>query len=153
MKKSIIHLLSSILLLCACLTAPAQSKWNNYTAGVATNAYVGTNSYSTTYSTTFDVSAGSTASIQLAFKMATNDYPHFATNEVVTVWQSSMDGTRFTNQFTYALMSTATATNTEVWGITNFAVTYPWLKFVGLTNLNSARLTNYSVRVGDKIGL
>jgi len=144
--------LISIIILCA-LSASAQYRFNSYTAGVATNAYIGTNSYSTTYSTAFDVGAGSTACIQLAFKMATNDYPHFATNDVITTWQSSMDGTRFTNQFQFTIKSNASATNTEVWGLTNFNVTYPWLKLMSVSNLNQARLTNYSVRVGNKIGI
>lgn len=144
--------LISIIILCA-LSAQAQYRFNIYTAGVATNANIGTNSYSTTYSTAFDVGAGSTACIQLSFKMATNDYPHFATNDVITTWQSSLDGTRYTNQFQFKLTSTATATNTEVWGLTNFTVTYPWLKFVSISNLNQARLTNYSIKVGNKVGI
>jgi hypothetical protein len=119
---------------------------------VATNAYIATNSY-TDYNVAYDVGAGSTACIQLAFKMATNDYPHYATNDVITTWQSSLDGTRFTNQFQFKLTSTATATNTEVWGLTNFTVTYPWLKFVSISNLNQARLTNYSIKIGNKIGI
>jgi hypothetical protein len=144
--------LISIILLCA-LSAQAQYRFNIYTAGVATNAYIGTNSYSTTYATSFDVGAGTEAIIQLSFKMATNDYPHFATNDVITTWQTSLDGTRFTNQFQFKLTSTATATNTEVWGMTNFAVELPWLRLVSVSNLNQARLTNYSIRVGNKVGL
>jgi len=142
-----------IILFLSMACASAQYRFNSYTAGVATNAYIGTNSYSTTYSTAFDVGAGSTACIQLAFKMATNDYPHFATNDVITTWQSSMDGTRFTNQFQFTIKSNASATNTEVWGLTNFNVTYPWLKLMSVSNLNQARLPNYSVRVGNKIGI
>ena len=141
----------SMLMLIA-LNASAQYRFNQYTATVATNAYIATNSY-TDYNVAYDVGAGSTACIQLAFKMATNDYPHFATNDVITTWQSSLDGTRFTNQFQFKLTSTATATNTEVWGLTNFTVTYPWLKFVSISNLNQARLTNYSIKIGNKIGI
>jgi hypothetical protein len=134
------------------LNASAQYRFNQYTVTVATNAYIATNSY-TSYNVAYDVGAGSTACIQLAFKMATNDYPHFATNDVITTWQSSLDGTRFTNQFQFKLTSTATATNTEVWGLTNFTVTYPWLKFVSISNLNQARLTNHSIKIGNKIGI
>ena len=141
----------SILMLIA-LNASAQYRFNQYTVTVATNAYIATNSY-TSYNVAYDVGAGSTACIQLAFKMATNDYPHFATNDVITTWQSSLDGTRFTNQFQFKLTSTATATNTEVWGLTNFTVTYPWLKFVSISNLNQARLTNHSIKIGNKIGI
>jgi hypothetical protein len=147
------HMKIIILLLLTCLTASAQYRFNLYTVSLATNAFVGTNSFSSSGTQAFDVGAGSTASIQLAFKMATNDYPHFATNEVVTVWETSMDGTRFANRFFFNLTSTATATNAEVWGRTNFPVTYPWLKYVGVTNLNQARMTNYSIKVGNKIGL
>lgn len=145
-------LLLTLMAFCV-IGANAQYRFNQYTASIATNSFVGTNSYSTTGSQSFDVGSGSTAWIQLSFKMATNDYPQFATNDIVTVWQSSLDGTRFTNQFLFKIQSTVTATNTEVWGMTNFAVTLPWLKFVGLTNLNQARLTNYSIRVANKVGL
>ena len=141
-----------IILFLSMACASAQYRFNQYTATVATNAYIATNSY-TAYNVAYDVGAGSTACIQLAFKMATNDYPHFATNDVITTWQSSLDGTRFTNQFQFKLTSTATATNTEVWGLTNFTVTYPWLKFVSISNLNQARLTNYSIKIGNKIGI
>ena len=141
-----------LILMLIALNASAQYRFNQYTATVATNAYIATNS-STTYNVAYDVGAGSTACIQLAFKMSTNDYPHFATNDVITTWQSSLDGTRFTNQFQFKLTSTATATNTEVWGLTNFTVTYPWLKFVSISNLNQARLTNYSIKIGNKIGI
>jgi hypothetical protein len=153
MKKNIIHQLLSSLFLLLCITSQAQYRFNNYTAGFATNAYVGTNTYSTTYATAFDVGAGSTACIQVAFKIATNDYPQYATNDVITTWQSSMDGSRYTNQFQFTLKASAAATNTEIWAVTNFAVTYPWLKFVSITNLNQAKLTNISVRVGNKIGI
>jgi hypothetical protein len=141
-----------IILFLSMACASAQYRYTLYSSTVATNAYISTNSY-TTYNTTFAVSAGSAVQIQLAFKMATNDYPHWATNDIITTWQSSMDGTRFTNQFQFKLTSTATATNTEVWGLTNFTVTYPWLRFINITNFNQARLTNYSVTVGQKIGI
>lgn len=119
---------------------------------MATNDYIATNSY-TTYNAAFAVAAGSSVQIQLAFKMATNDYPRFATNDIITTWQSSMDGSRYTNQFQFNLKSTATATNTEVWGLTNFSVTYPWLKLISISNLNQARLTNHSIKVGQKTGI
>lgn len=143
--------LISILLICA-LSASAQYRYTLYSSSIATNDYIATNSY-TTYNTAFAVSAGSSAQIQLAFKMATNDYPHFATNDIITTWQSSMDGSRYTNQFQFTLKSTATATNTEVWGLTNFSVTYPWLKLISISNLNQSRLTNHSIKVGQKTGI
>jgi hypothetical protein len=141
-----------IILFLSMACASAQYRYTLYSGTIATNAYIATNSY-TTYNTTFAVSAGSSVQLQLVFKMATNDYPHYATNDIITTWQSSMDGTRFTNQFQFKLTSTATATNTEVWGLTNFTVTYPWLRFVNITNLNQSRLTNHSVSVGQKIGI
>ena len=151
-KLSILYLLFSILWLLLFNTASAQYRFNQYVVGVATNAFIGTNSY-TNYNVAYDVGSGTEATIQVAFKMATNDYPQFATNDVITTWASSMDGVRFTNYFQFALKSTATATNTEVWGLTNFVVELPWLKFVGITNLNQARLTNYSIRICNKVGL
>jgi hypothetical protein len=141
-----------IILFLSMACASAQYRYTLYSSTVATNAYIPTNSY-TTYNTAFAVAAGSAVQIQLAFKIATNDYPHWATNDIITTWQSSMDGSRYTNQFQFTLKSTATATNTEVWGLTNFAVTYPWLKLISISNMNQARLTNHSVKVGQKTGI
>jgi hypothetical protein len=90
--------------------------------------------------------------IQVAFKLSTNGFPANATNGLVTVWDSSLDGTRFTNRFTFTVYGNNTTT-VESWAHTNFAVEVPWLRFVNATNLVGATVTNYSVTVGNKIGL
>lgn len=141
----------SILILLACLTASAQYRFNLYTATIATNASIATNAVAT-YGQSFDVGAGTEATIQVAFKLNSTNVSATATNAWVTVWDTSMDGTRFTNRFTFSVYGNGT-TNTEAWGTTNFTVEWPWLRFVNATNLVGETVTNPSVKVGNKIGL
>lgn len=136
------------LIMLSCLTASAQFRYNLYTFSIATNASIASNAI-TTINSAVDVGSGTEATVQVAFKQ---HLPiHSSTNDIVTVWQSSLDGTRFTNEFTFALK--AQATTNEVWDRTNFAVKLPWLRLVNITNTTGAIVTNYSVKVGQKIGL
>lgn len=130
----------------------AQYRFNQYQTTIATNASYSTNSV-TTFNQSFDVGAGTEAWIQIAFKLnnGTNAIPSSATNDFVTVWDTSLDGSRFTNRFTFALKGNA-STN-EAWGLTNFPVSLPWLRLVNATNTVGATLTNISIRVANQVGL
>lgn len=141
-----------ILLLLTCLTASAQYRFNIYRYSIATNASIASNAVSTV-GTSVDVGSGTEATIQIAFKQTngTNAVPTDATNNLVSVWDTSLDGTRFTNRFSFTLK--AQATTNEVWGTTNFTTEWPWLRLVNITNTTGAIVTNYSVTVGNKIGL
>lgn len=142
--------LISIILFCA-FSASAQYRFNVYRYSIATNATIATNVVAT-IGTAVDVGSGSEAVIQVAFKQSTNGFPANATNALVTVWDWSLDGTRFTNRFTFSVYGNNT-TNIEAWATTNILTEMPWLRFVNATNLTGATVTNYSVTVGNRIGL
>lgn len=128
----------------------AQYRFPVYSATIATNASITASNYAT-LNQAFDVSGSSSATIQLVFKLTdTNATP--ATNTVITTWQTSLDGSHYTNQFQYVVYGNNT-TNTEAWGLTNFTVTLPWLKLVTISNTTSAVVTNHSVKVGRNIGI
>ena len=137
-----------LALLLTALTASAQYRFTIYSATIATNAAI-TSSNSAVYNQAFDVGSSTAAVIQVAFKntVLTNATP--ATNSIISVWEESLDGSRYTNQFTFTLYGNNT-TNTESWAYTNSAVTLPWLRLVALTNNTSARITNITVKVGKR---
>jgi hypothetical protein len=141
-------IIAIIITAAAMLTASAQYRFTIYSASVATNASIASSNHST-INQSFDVASATNAIIQLHFKLAnlTNATP--ATNSIVTVWDASLDGSRFTNQFTYTLFGNNT-TNTETWDYTNSALTLPWLRLRYITNNTSGTLTNYGVKVGKR---
>jgi len=139
------------LLMFAALTAQAQYRFNIYRFTVATNASIATNAVATIGSSV-DVGSGTEAIIQVAFKLNTNGMPANATNGLVTVWDSSLDGSRFTNRFTSTVYGNNT-TNNEAWATTNILTEVPWLRLVNITNTVGATVTNYSITVGNRIGL
>ena len=145
--------LIAIILLIAC-TAHAQYRYGIYTAaGVATNDIVNTNTL-TVFNTTVDVGASSRADIQLVFRLTsydTNAMSSTCSNLVTATFDSGIDGTYFTNQFTF---SVAGRSNAVALGFTNIDVSQiAWLRLVSITNANLAVVTNYSLKIGRKIGL
>lgn len=142
-----------ILLLTAC-SAQAQYRYGVYTAaGTTTNATINTNTLET-FNTSVDVGASSRADIQLVFRLTstdTNAMSATCSNLVTATFDSGIDGTYFTNQFTF---SVAGQSNAVALGFTNIDVSQmAWLRLVSITNANLGIVTNYSLKIGRKIGL
>lgn len=151
MKKIILSCCVA-LLTCA---ASAQYRYQTYSVGIATNAFIGTNTF-TNFNTFFAVAGGTKVDLQLAFKQThegTNAIPATDTNGIDTGWRFSLDGTRSTNSFVFTVYGNA-LTNVEAWNLMTTNSDYAYLEFVGLTNRNIlSRITNISVRIGQNIGL
>ena len=79
-------------------------------------------------------------------------YPFVLVSNNVATFDLSVDGSHWTNRFSFAV--TADDTN-EVFGVmTNIDVRdWQWLRFVAMTNGNNGRMTNYGVYIGHKQGL
>ena len=145
--RSMKKLITTITLALLTFTASAQYRFVIYPATIATNAAIAPSNYAT-INQTFDVASAPSAILQLAFKLTalTNSTP--ATNSIVTVWEQSLDGTRFTNRFSFSIY--ANNSTNEVWDFTNSATSLPWLKLLWITNNTSATLTNHSVKIGKR---
>jgi len=137
------------------MLASAQYRYQTYSVGIATNAWIGTNSF-TNFNTFFAVSGGTKVDLQVAIKQThegTNAIPATDTNGIDTGWRFSFDGTRSTNSFVFTVYGNA-MTNVEAWNIMTTNNDYAYLEFVGMTNRNiMSRITNISVRIGQNIGL
>lgn len=145
--------LITLILLAAC-TAQAQYRYSLYTAaGTTTNATIGTNTLET-FGSSVDVGASSRADIQIVFRLTsvdTNAMSAVCSNLVTATFDSGIDGTYWTNQFTF---SVAGRSNAVALGFTNIDVSQiAWLRLVSITNANEGIVTNYSVKIGRKIGL
>ncbi len=147
------HLLPFVLFVLSVLSSSAQYRYNLYTAhSGGTNSYVPAFSNSTSIDLSMDVGQGNYAQILVYYSLIstnTNAVPASCTNLVTTLWDASMDGSHFTNEWLFSVRSTTNGN----WGMTNIAVTYPYLRYRRMTNDNAAHLTNFMVRVGQKIGL
>jgi hypothetical protein len=143
------------LLFCLLLTLPCAAQWrfNRYTPSASTNAFIGAYSNQAAVNASMDVAAGNNVLIQFYFSLcSTNTGPILttATNYVTTFWDVSFDGQRWTNEFAWGVRA---KTNGEAWDMTNIPVTYPWLRYKYMSNANPAAVTNFSIRVGQKVGL
>lgn len=140
------------ILLVAC-SAHAQYRFNRYTASASTNAFVGAYSNQPSVNSSMEVAAGNYVQLFFYFSLcSTNTGPILttATNPVTTYWDASFDGERYTNEFTWSVNA---KTNGEAWGLTNIPITYPHLRFKYMSNGNPAAVTNWGIKVGQKIGL
>ncbi len=140
------------ILLVAC-SAQAQYRFNRYTASASTNSFVGAYSNQAAVNLPMEVAAGNNAQLLFYFTLcSTNVGPILttATNPVVTYWDVSFDGSHFTNQFTWSVNA---KTNGEAWDMTNLPVTYPYLRYRYMSNGNPAAVTNWGIKVGQKVGL
>lgn len=145
--------LIAIILLIAC-TAQAQYRYSLYTAaGVTTNATISTNTLET-FNASVDVGASSRADIQIVFRLTsvdTNAMSAACSNLVTATFDSGIDGTYWTNSFSF---SVAGRSNEVALGFTNIDVSQmSWLRLLSVTNANQCVVTNYSVKIGRKIGL
>jgi hypothetical protein len=143
-----------LLLLLTASTCLAQYRYYPTTVlSSGTNGYLAANS-STNVSAAYGIGASTKLDMLLAFSLIstnTNAMPVSCTNSVVTVWETSADGSYYTNRFTFSVDA---VTNLTRWNQTNIDVSQAaWIKFVGLTNNNAAHLTNYKVFIGYKTGL
>ena len=134
-------------LLCA-QCAVAQYRYPLVTLTTASNT-VAANTL-TTINSAADVGATTRADILFYYSLTTNDVAGL-TNPVTASFDTSIDGTKYTNAFSITL---AANSNTVVWMQTNVFVTNAaWLRFTTITNGNAKPLTNYVVRIGTKTGL
>lgn len=153
MKKKLISLLTIAVL--SALSASAQYRYNLYTAaGTGTNSTIGTNA-GVTFDTTMDVASSSKVSVQFVFKLTsstTNALPAGCTNPVVLRFDYGIDGTYWTNRFSWT--NYANSNNVVIGLLTNLDVTpWAWFRLVDGSNYNNGIVTNYSVKVGGKVGL
>lgn len=146
MKK----LLTALMLFAAC-TASAQYRYNLYT--LATNTIPAT--YSSNYAISAAVGTSTRADIQIAFTLLSSNHPTAmsatCSNPVTATFDTSIDGSKFTNAFSFSLNAQS---NAPVWHATNIMVTNAaWLRLLSVTNANYAVVTNFTVKVGVKAGL
>jgi hypothetical protein len=144
MKTTLFCLLHFAFFLSPCF---AQFRYTLTEVGATgTNAVLSANSQSN-YLSAVDV--GNTTRIDLLahFKvLGTN-----TTSNVVFKLDFGVDGTRYTNEFTWTVAALGT---NEAWGITNLLVTnYAWARLNSVTNANPGKLTNYNFYIGKKNGL
>jgi hypothetical protein len=144
----------AFLILAATFTAQAQFRYARYALpSTNTSTTIQTNTLAT-YNSAADVGTSSRADIMLRFKLTgvgTNAIVANSTNEVTARFDKSIDGTYYTNAFTFTVFAN---TNLTVWNITNISVTdAAYLRLVSITNGNAARVTNLSVTVGIKQGI
>ena len=144
-----------ITILCALsLTASAQYRYQTYTLpSSSTNTTIQTNTLAT-YNSSAAVSSSTRADIRLAFKLTSATTNAMGTNafqNVTCTFDKSVDGTYWTNSFTFSVRANS---NSVVWDQTNIDVsTAAWLRLVSITNGNAGKVTNVSVFVGAKTGL
>jgi hypothetical protein len=134
-------------MLCAC-SASAQYRYALVTLTTASNT-VAANTQ-TTINSAADVGASSRADILFYFSLTTNNVAGL-TNPVTANFETSIDGSKYTNAFSITLAANSNnvvVMQTNVW-VTNAA----WLRFSTITNGNTKPLTNYVIKVGNKIGL
>jgi hypothetical protein len=134
-------------ILCA-FSASAQYRYALVTLTTASNT-VAANTQ-TTINSAADVGASSRADILFYFSLTTNNVAGL-TNPVTANFETSIDGSKYTNAFSITLAANSNnvvVMQTNVW-VTNAA----WLRFSTITNGNTKPLTNYVIKVGNKIGL
>ena len=138
-----------ILLLLTTLSCFAQYRYNTSTLyTTSTNAVLLANT-NVTPSAAFSVASGTTVDIQLAGTVTTNATG--GTNLITATFRKGMDGSHWDSSFTFSVRST---TNTEAWGRTNISVASDaYLQLYTVTNGNSFSVTNFTVKVGQKVGL
>jgi hypothetical protein len=131
------------------LSASAQYRYPVVTLTTASNTVAANGS--STINSAADVGATTRADILFYFSLTTNNVAGL-TNPVVAQFDTSIDGSKYTNAFSISLRANS---NNVVWMQTNVWVTNAsWLRFVGITtNENALPVTNYVVKVGQKTGL
>lgn len=145
MKPILLLILLLILLPCA----HAQYRYNTSTlATTSTNSVLLANT-NITYNAAFAVAAGNTVDVQIAGTVTTNAAG--GTNLITGTFQKSMDGSRWSSFFSFSIRST---TNSEAWDRTNVNVAADaFIRLTTVTNGNAFSITNFTVKVGQKVGL
>lgn len=141
------------VLLLSSLSCFAQYRYSTYTIPATTNTVIASNAM-TTFNTACDVAGSTRAYIRLSYKLTsqtTNAMSATCSNAVTALFETSGDGTYYTNQFSLTVNA---KTNLVVWGYTNISIAdAAWIRLVSITNANHAKVTNHQVFIGAKQGL
>lgn len=131
-------------------TAPAQYRYTTQSlTGTTTNSWIAANTLSN-YNATADVGASTRADVWMYGRLVTNNVAGL-TNPITAYFDRSLDGRFWTNPFTLTMYADS---NNFVWATTNVWITNAaHIRHVSTTNGNSINLTNYVVKVGNKVGL
>ena len=147
MKKLI--LLIPVIILIALVSARAQYRYGQQRLIAQTNTViaVGTNLYTGNADWVVDVGASTRADAQIQFQV-------HGTNSTQTVGFAMARSIDHSNTFDgFGFVCTAAGTNLFTTNLQIWTTNCAWLHCVALTNNNPGVLTNFSFRVGTKLGL